>query len=445
MDLAERYQQVGVLGAGGKMGSGIALLLAQQMTLRKISPEGRDRRFRLTLMDVNDDALDGLRAYLRGQLVRCAEKATLQLRQLYAERSDLVENAEVITAFVDDALALMRFTTDLGALAGAHMVYEAIAENLDLKVKVYSRLREMCGAETFFFTNTSSIPIRLLDEQAGLGGRLVGFHFYNPPAVQKLLELITAPRTQPALVQVARQIATDLGKLVIPANDVAGFIGNGHFMRDALHGIAETERLAGKHGFAGAVYMVNRVTQDWLVRPMGIFQLCDYVGIDVCQCILGVMDRFIEGEQLHSALVDQLMARGVRGGQHPDGSQKDGFLRYEKGRIAGVYDLERGEYRALEAAWTAGLDRELGPLPEQHQPWKVLSRDRQKGPKLQAYFAQLTAGQTLGAQLATAYLKRSKAIGEQLLTSGVAGSAEDVNGVLLNGFYHLYGPINTYV
>ena len=59
--------------------------------------------------------------------------------------------------------------------------------------------------------------------------------------------------------------------------------------------------------------MVNRVSQDWLVRPMGIFQLIDYVGIDVFQCILGVMNRFIDGEELHSDLIDELMKRGVRG------------------------------------------------------------------------------------------------------------------------------------
>jgi 3-hydroxyacyl-CoA dehydrogenase len=433
------------LGAAGKMGSGIALLLAQEMGLRRLRPEGRGKHYRLTLMDVNDAALAGLQGYLRAQLLRFAEKNTVALRQLYADRADLVENAEVIDAFVEETLDMARFTTDLGALAGSQIVCEAIAENIDLKVRIYSQLKAQCGPETWFFTNTSSIPIRLLDERAGLGGRIVGFHFYNPPAVQKLLELITAPGTRPELAAASKQIAADLGKKVIPANDVAGFIGNGHFMRDGLHGIAEMQTLAKTHGYAGAVYLMNRVSQDWLVRPMGIFQLIDYVGVDVFQCILGVMDQFIGEESLHSDLIDELMECGVRGGQNADGSQKDGFLRYAKGAITGIYDLTAGDYRALDPSWTGPIDVALGPLPAEHQPWKALSRDQGKDAKLRAYFAALGKTDTLGAKLALRYLKRSKEIGQQLVQMGVAAGPEDVNGVLMNGFFHLYGPVNDYV
>lgn len=444
MELAERYRNVGVIGAAGKMGSGIALLLAQELGRRRLTPEGRGQRYKLTLMDTNDEALDGLKRYLRAQLLRHAEKVTVMLRQGYADRADLVENAEIIDAYIDDTLDLARFTTDLGALSGCHMVFEAIAENIDLKVKVYRTLKAQCGPETWFFTNTSSIPIGVLDEQAGLDGRIVGFHFYNPPAVQRLLEMITSPRTQPSLVAGAKQITQDLGKKLFPANDIAGFIGNGHFMRDALHGIAEMEKLIPGRDFASAVYMVNRVSQDWLVRPMGIFQLIDYVGVDVTQCILAVMDRFVPGQNLHSELIDRLMGLGVRGGQNADGSQKDGFFQYARGAITAVYDPERKAYRPLDPSWTGPLDAELGPLPAAHAPWKVLSRDRGKEQKLAAYFAALKGTDTLGARLALAYLKRSKEIGEYLLSSGVAHSADDVNGVLLNGFFHLYGPINAY-
>jgi 3-hydroxyacyl-CoA dehydrogenase len=444
MDLAERYRSVGVIGAAGKMGSGIALLLAQEMGRRRLTPEGKGKRFKLVLMDVNDEALDGLKGYLRVQLLRHAEKATVALRAAYAGRADLVENGEIIDTFINETLDLARYATDLNSLADCSMVFEAIAENIDLKVKVYKLLRGICGPNTYFFTNTSSIPIGLLDREADLGGRIVGFHFYNPPAVQRLLEMITSATTRPDIMADGKRITQDLGKKLFPANDIAGFIGNGHFMRDALHGIGEMERLAKPHGFAGAVYMVNRVSQDWLVRPMGIFQLIDYVGIDVTQCILGVMNRFIEGETLHSDLIDELMKRGVRGGQASDGSQKDGFFKYEKGRPVAVYNLEQNAYRSLEPGLTAPLDAALGDLPAAHAPWKILSRDRSKDAKLAAYFASLRGTDTLGAKLGLAYLKRSKEIGQHLVTSGVAHSADDVNGVLLNGFFHLYGPINEY-
>ncbi|MFH1145116.1 MAG: 3-hydroxyacyl-CoA dehydrogenase family protein [Candidatus Eisenbacteria bacterium] len=444
MDLAQRYQNVGVIGAGGKMGSGIALLLTQEMALRRAAA-GKGARFRLALMDVSDDALDGLKGYLRGQLLRFAEKNTVQLRKQYADRAELVENSEIIRTFVDDAVDLGRYGTPLESLAGCRMVFEAIAENIDLKVKVYRKLKEIADPDAWFFTNTSSIPIQLLDKEAGLGGRLVGFHFYNPPAVQRLLELIASPHTRADVVADARQIALDLKKKVIPANDIAGFIGNGHFIRDGLHGIAVMEQLSKPHGFPGAVYMVNRITQDWLIRPMGIFQLIDYVGVDVFQCILGVMDRFITAADLHSDLIDELMKRGVKGGQHPDGSQKDGFFHYEKGRPAAVYDLKAGGYQALEPGWIAPLDQGLGALPEGHLAWKVLARDAGKEARLKSYFAALARAEGQGSRLAHAYLKRSKEIGQQLIASGVATRAEDVNGVLLNGFFHLYGPVNDYV
>ncbi|MBD3334762.1 MAG: hypothetical protein GF355_04545 [Candidatus Eisenbacteria bacterium] len=445
MDLAERYQKVGVIGAAGKMGSGITLLLSQQMAERHLAPAGRGKPFMLVAMDVSEEGLHGLRGYLRGQLRRAAEKAAVGLRQLYSDREDLVENAEIIDDFIDEALGLVWFTTDLNSLKDCRMVFEAIAENIDLKVSIYSKLNEITKSDTWFFTNTSSIPIGLLNKEAGLGGRLIGYHFYNPPAVQKLLELIVPEGADEDAAQAGRAIARDLRKKVIPANDIAGFIGNGHFIRDGLHGIREMEGLAKEHGFAKAVYMVNRVSQDWLIRPMGIFQLIDYVGVDVFQCILSVMNRFIEDEDLHSDLIDTLMEKGVRGGQKADGSQKDGILQYAKGRPAGVYDLEKESYTALDESFTSGPDELLGGVPEGHAPWRGLLLDPDKGAKLAAYFDKLKAHEGLGSRLAVAYLKRSKEIGEHLVSSGVADTAEDVNGVLMNGFYHLYGPINDYV
>jgi len=127
---------------------------------------------------------------------------------------------------------------------------------------------------------------------------------------------------------------------VVPSRDVAGFIGNGHFMRDMLHGMAEVERLGREMPFPQAVYCVNRVSQDFLVRPMAIFQLSDYVGLDVCQCILKVMDPRLPGEGLKSPLLERMLSLGVKGGQDHDGSQKDGLLSYEKGRVTGLTYFE---------------------------------------------------------------------------------------------------------
>ena len=446
MDLAERMDNVAVIGAAGKMGSGISLLLAHEIALTRLSPDGRGRTFRLALVDVSEQALEGLLKYLRSQLLRLAEKSMLRLRELYGDREDLVENGDMIQEYLQDVFTFLRPSTDLAAVAGAKMVFEAVFEDEDLKIGLLGRAKKHAHPEAWFLTNTSSIPIGGLDEKLGLEGRIVGYHFYNPPAVQKLLELITSDKTRPELREAGLVLAKRLGKKVVPANDVAGFIGNGHFIRDGLYALSEAEKLRTKGSWAPGLYKMNRVSQDWLIRPMGIFQLIDYVGVDVFQCILRVMNRYLPGQGLHSTFIDALAERKVLGGQRHDGSQKDGILRYEKGKPAAVYDLEQEDYVSFaEDGLAERCDAELGPLPEGFQAWKAWLRRRDKEAGLSAYFAALRSMDTEGARLAKAYLKASKAIAEKLVSDGVAASAEDVNSVLMNGFYHLYGPINGYV
>ena len=444
MTYAERLEKTAVLGAAGKMGSGIVLLTALEMADLGLDPANRGRDFVLHAVDISEPALAGLLRYLRDQARKAAEKKAVWLRGAYADRPDLVENAEIVDRYVEDVLAVVRPTTRLEAAFGANVVFEAAVEDPDLKVGLLGRIRAEGSKEAWFLTNTSSIPIGELDAKAGLDGRIVGFHFYNPPAVQKLVELIRAGTTRPELAAFAAEYAKKLRKVVVPSNDVAGFIGNGHFMRDALHGIAEAERLAPEHGFAGAVYMVNKVSQDLLVRPMGIFQLVDYVGLDVCRYILGVMAaRSAAGAGLHSPLLDRLAGLGVKGGQFADGSQKDGLLRYEKGRPAGIIDPEAGAYVPL-AEIAARCDERLGPPPASARSWKAVMGLPDRAAFLEGFFRELGAATTLGAELARRYGRRSKEIGLGLVRDGIAAREEDVNTVMLTGFYHAYGPINGY-
>jgi 3-hydroxyacyl-CoA dehydrogenase len=443
MSYVDRLENVAVLGAAGKMGSGIVLLTALEMADLALDPAHKDRDFALNAVDVSPKALAGLTKYLRDQVLRAAEKKTVALRVVYGGRADLVENEEIIRQYVEDVLALVRPTTRIEAAYGASLVFEAVNENPDLKVKLLSQIKTHNTKDAWFLTNTSSIPISELDAKVGLGGRIIGFHFYNPPAVQKLVELIQARTTLPELAEFAAQYAKRLRKTVVASNDVAGFIGNGHFMRDALYAIAEVERLGRDGGFVDAVYMVNKVSQEFLIRPMGIFQLVDYVGLDVCRFILGVMNERIPGQGLHSPLVDRMVGMGIAGGQFADGSQKDGFLKYEKGRPAGVFDPEAKAYVPL-AEVAARCDERLGPLPASGKGWKSVISMSDKAGYLEGYFRELRGMKSLGAGLAVSYGRKAKEIGLGLVRDGVARKDEDVNTVLLTGFYHAYGPINAY-
>lgn len=445
MTLDDRLQNVAILGAAGKMGSGIGVLIAEEMAKLKLRPENKEKVYTLTMIDIDEKALGDLRSYMNAQLTKRGEKSTVELRHFYQNRKDLIENADIIAQFVQDATSVCTYTTDLSTTKSAHVVFEAIVENEQIKIKIYKKLRKLCADTTFFLTNTSSIPISYIDRNAGLEGRLLGYHFYNPPVIQRLVEVIAAGTTVSELKKIGEDLGMRLGKRLVPANDVSGFIGNGHFIRDGLYALKKVDELKGKFRFPGAMYIMNKVTQEFLIRPMGIFQLIDYVGIDVFQCILKVMRTHLNDATLRSKLVDKMVKLKVTGGQYADGTQKDGFLKYEKNRPVGVYNIRSMDYFIINDRWKKSIDARVGGLPEGYAPWKALLMNPKKEDALKNHFDTLKHMDTLGAELAIDFLKKSKAIGQKLVSDSVADSPELVNEVLTNGFYWLYGPINDYI
>jgi len=445
MNYDERLQNVSVLGAAGKMGSGILLLTAVEMADLSLKPENKGKTFCLNAIDVSHEGLAGLMKYLKAQVQKMAEKKTVLLRKLYEDRSDLIENEDIINEYVFDVMNIVRPATTIESAYDSNLIFEAIIENLDVKNKLFSQINENNPNKPWFFTNTSSIPIHILDKGANLNGRILGFHFYNPPAVQRLVELITTDKNPVEMVDFAKAYAKSLRKVIVPSNDKAGFIGNGHFMRDALHGISEVELLSADLPFVEAVYMVNKVSQDFLVRPMGIFQLIDYVGVDVVRFIMQVMNPHLPEEDLHSDLLDKLMEMGVKGGQKSDGSQKDGFLKYERGKPVAIFNPDTNSYVEI-SGFSTKCDEKLGALPQSWKPWKTVNFSRgKKEAMLEAYFNELKGMNNMGAQLAKKYNTKSNEIGEFLVSSGVAKTIDDVNTVMLTGFFHAYGPINNYM
>lgn len=442
MTYEERLQNVTVLGAAGKMGSGILLLTALEMADLMLKPGNKDKTYVLNAMDLSDEGLSGLVKYLRAQILKIAEKKTVVLRKIYQERIDLIENSDIIEQYIIDVTSIIRPTTRLEAAYESNLIFEAVNENKDLKVKIFKQIDENNDHKPWYFTNTSSVPINILDREAQLGGRVLGFHFYNPPAIQKLVELIWTGQTISEAIDFAHEYAKNLKKVVVPSNDFAGFIGNGHFMRDALHGITEAEKLSAEMSMPEAIYAVNMITQDFLIRPMGIFQLIDYVGIDVVRFIMGVMNPFLENENLHSPLLDKLFDEGVKGGQNSDGSQKDGFLKYEKGRPVAVIDPDTKTYVSFDNF--KAIDEKIGNTPDPELVWKKVVRMKNKDEVLTNFYQEMKSLNTPGAEIALAYGRKSNAIGKGLVNDKVAHSEEDVNTVLLTGFFHAYGPINNF-
>ncbi len=444
MTYEERLQHVSVLGAAGKMGSGLLLLTAVEMADLSLKPGNKGRTFVLNAIDVSDEALSGVMRYLRAQILKIAEKKVVGLRAVYAERRELVDNDEIIAQYIFDVMNVVRPTTRLEAAYDSTMIFEAIKEDSALKIKIFSQINQNNPKQPWFFTNTSSIPITVIDEGAGLGGRIIGFHFYNPPAVQKLVELIHSKHTLKEVGEFALAYAKNLRKVVVPAHDIAGFIGNGHFMRDILYAVEVIHTLMDKGmSISEAIYATNRISQEYLVRPMGIFQLIDYVGVDVCSFIMFVMNPYTKDEEIHTKLLDKLLEQGIRGGQYSDGSQKDGVMKYEKGKIVAVYDPLKSEYVPV-SLMQAAVEAKLGAMPAP-PAWKAVVGNKAKDDLLKPYFSQLKSAESVGAEIARNYVKKSREIGKHLVSGGVAFNDADVNTVLLTGFFHAYGPINDYM
>ena len=420
------------------------LLTAMEMADQMLKSGNNEKVFVLNAIDTADDGLAGLLKYLRAQVQKAAEKKVVPLRMLYADKSGLIENSEIIDAYVLDVMSIVRTSTRIEAAYDSTLVFEAVSENQALKEKLFCMINENSSSLPWIFTNTSSVPIGGLNKNAGLDGRILGFHFYNPPAVQKLVELITIAENPADMIDFARTYAANLRKTIVHSNDIAGFIGNGHFMRDALFGIKEAERLSLDMPLHEAIYCMDTITRDFLSRPMGIFQLIDYVGLDVVQFILRVMQPHMHSEKLHSSLLDELVLSGVKGGQFSDGSQKAGFLKYEKGKPVAVIDKPTGTYIDL-ASFRDKAHNWLGPVPEEVLPWKALVKVPVKDKVLIPAFKALQATDSKGASLALAFARNSRQIALKLISDGVARNEQDVNTVLLTGFFHAYGPINEYL
>lgn len=441
--------QSAVLGAAGKMGSGISLLLLQQLASEKAKSKAKNKSeidtegstdSTLTLIDTNEAGFISLRHYLKEQLTKFAERNINDLRTWYANCSALVDNADMIEAFVEDAFDKVRMGSALEECRGARLVFEAILEDVEVKAAIFAKLDKILGPEAFYFSNTSSIPIRVLQEKSHLESRIIGFHFYNPPAIQKLLEIIVPQNIDPLLKETALQISKRLNKTTVFAHDIAGFIGNGHLIREVHFACQKVEELSGSMPLTEALFIVNFVTQEYLIRPMGIFQLLDYVGIDVCKRITQIMTTYLSDSAFDSPLIDTMVNQKIWGGQYGDGSQKDGFFHYEKGMPVAIYDIKEKKYLPCQDEKSRNkYEKILGKLPEGHTSWKGMSKDPKKEDKLRNYFSHFWQSQGLGVELASNFLYKSHEIAYGLVSDGVADSIDDVDTVLKNGFFHLYG------
>jgi len=186
-----------------------------------------------------------------------------------------------------------------------------------------------------------------------------------------------------------------LNKVIVFSNDSAGFIGNGHFIREIQEACKQVEILSGRMSVPEAISTVNRVTQEFLLRPMGIFQLIDYVGIDVCQDISRIMTTYTStGSTFDFPLLGSMLGQKISGGQYGDGRQKDGFFHYEQGKPFKVYSQQDQAYVPNVFAGASNQH------PQGCEPWKILSKEKEKQKKISQYFQNLSKETSIEGKLA---------------------------------------------
>jgi 3-hydroxybutyryl-CoA dehydrogenase len=212
--------------------------------------------------------------------------------------------------------------TEISALSTCDLIVEAVPERFDLKQETLARLSAV-APEAVLCSNTSSIPITALAAAAADPSRVVGMHFFNPPAVMRLVEVVSAVQSDPEALDRVCRLAEAMGKHVIRCKDVAGFVvnrANRSFGLEALRCLQE--------GVAG-VETIDRIYRLEGGFRMGPFELQDLVGIDTGYEISLSFHQLSFGEPRWrpSTLSAQMTAAGRHGRK-----TGRGWYRYDAGR-----------------------------------------------------------------------------------------------------------------
>ncbi len=199
------------------------------------------------------------------------------------------------------------------ACQDADLVIEAAPESMDLKVKLFGEVVAAAPATALLGSNTSSLSLTELGTRIGAPERTVGLHFFNPPPVMELLEIVRGISTSPATVERALAFAQSIGKTPIVVRDVPGFATS----RLGVILGAEAIRML-ESGVASAVD-IDRAMELGYRHPMGPLKLTDLVGLDVRLAILDHLHREL-GEQFRApALLRQMVRAGKLGKKSGEG------------------------------------------------------------------------------------------------------------------------------
>jgi 3-hydroxybutyryl-CoA dehydrogenase len=274
---------VTVIGAG-TMGNGIAHVFAQH-------------GFPVTLVDISDDALAKGIATIEKNLGRMVVRETIT----DDEKQQTLSRISTATQLESGA-------------AHADLVVEAATENLELKLKIFRSLSDICREDTILASNTSSISITRIAAVTARPGQVIGMHFMNPVPVMKLVEIIRGYSTTDAVAEKVTTLSESLGKIPVVVNDYPGFVANRiliPMINEAIYTLWE--------GVAG-VYEIDQVMKLGMAHPMGPLQLADFIGLDVMLAITRVLhDGFAQPKYAPCPLLVNMVQAGKLGVKSGEG------------------------------------------------------------------------------------------------------------------------------
>jgi 3-hydroxybutyryl-CoA dehydrogenase len=280
---------IAVIGAG-LMGHGIAQIFAVN-------------GYNVTLMDLQDDLVSKAIENIRSNLAFMAQKG--------------IGHPDHIGA----AIARVKTTVDLNeAAAKAHFVVEAVSENLELKQKIFQELDSLCPKETILATNTSVISITEIAQKAGMRERIVGTHFWNPPYLIPLVEVVKGKETAVWAVDATFDLLKGLGKHPVRVNlDVPGFVGNR--LQHALW--REAVSIVDK-GIADPATVDECIKFGFGIRlpVLGPLENADMVGLDLTLAIHDYILKYIDSSPEPSPILREKVERGDLGFKTGQGFQK---------------------------------------------------------------------------------------------------------------------------
>jgi len=238
---ALQIQKIAVIGAG-TMGAGIAQLAAMA-------------GYPTLLFDIHEEAL-----------VKGMQTITKNL-------DGAIKRGKLSIEAKEAALQNIRTTSDFQDLK-ADFIIEAIVEKLEVKVKVFQDLAAINSPQTILASNTSSIPITRIAAQIPNPERVIGMHFFNPPHIMKLVEVILGAATHPTIAETVKTLAEKMGKTAVMAKDAPGFIVN----RVARSFYLESLKILEEQ--VSDIEGIDAILESCGFR-MGPFKLMDLIGIDV--------------------------------------------------------------------------------------------------------------------------------------------------------------------